>query len=187
MATFTRYGELILINSLFRKGKFAKIRKSEAMSYGYKREAAMSVEAMLFLSLAILTVGIVLIYKVYSHIQTSRYKSQSQIIKNITAEKAHILVRENADSPNFVILDVRTPKEFSEGRIENAVNLDFHSENFREELDKLDKDKTYIVHCAKGVRSRKTLNVMKELGFKEAYNMKGGIVKWKEKGFSTIK
>ena len=147
----------------------------------------MNVEAMVFLLLAILIIGIVLIYKVYSHIQPSRYKSQSQIIKNITPEKAHTLVREKADNPNFVILDVRTPKECSEERIENAVNLDFHSENFREELDKLDKNKTYIVHCAKGVRSGKTLNIMKELGFKEAYNMKGGIVKWKEKGFSMIK
>ncbi len=147
----------------------------------------MNVEAMLFLLLTTLIIGIVLVYKLYSHIQTSGYKLHGRIIKNITPEKAHTLVQENADNPNLVILDVRTPKEFSEGRIENAVNLDFHSENFREELDKLDKDRAYIVHCAKGVRSRKTLNMMKELGFKQAYNMKGGIVKWKEKGFSTIK
>lgn len=178
----------MLINSLFKKGRFAKIgRKLEVMSYEYNREAAMNVEAMLFLLLAILIIGTVLVYKAYPHIQSLRYKSQGQMIKNITPEKAHTLLQENADNPNLVILDVRTLKEFSEGRIENAVNLDFHSENFREEIDKLDKNKIYIVHCAKGVRSGKTLNIMRELGFKEAYNMKGGIVKWKEKGFSTIK
>ncbi|HSE83186.1 MAG TPA: hypothetical protein VLB01_01400, partial [Thermodesulfobacteriota bacterium] len=96
-------------NSLFKKGGFAKIgRKPGFMSRGQKREAAMSMEATLFLLLAALIIGTVLVYKLYSHLRASRYGTQGQIIKNITPEKAHTLVQENADNPNFVILDVRT-------------------------------------------------------------------------------
>jgi len=114
-------------------------------------------------------------------------ETQIQITENITPEEAYILIQENKDNPNFVILDVRTPEEFLGEYIENAINLDYYSETFRDDLDKLDKNKTYLIYCRSGRRSENALNIMEELDFKEVYNMLGGITKWKSEGLPTTK
>src|SRR5665648_47587 len=114
-------------------------------------------------------------------------ETQIQIIENITPEGAYILTQENKDNPNFVIIDVRTPEEFLGEHIENAVNLDYYSDTFRDDLDKLDKNKTYLIYCRSGRRSENALNIMKELDFKEVYNMLGGITKWKSEGLPTTR
>ncbi len=114
-------------------------------------------------------------------------ETQIQIIENITPEEAYILIQENKDNLNFLILDVRTPEEFLDEYIENAVNLDYYSDTFRNDLDKLDKNKTYLIYCRSGGRSEDALNIMKELDFREAYNMLGGIIKWKSEGLPTTK
>lgn len=118
---------------------------------------------------------------------TAQSETQIQIIENITPEEAYISIQENKDNPNFVILDVRTPEEFLGEYIENAVNLDYYSDTFRNDLDKLDKNKTYLIYCRSGRRSENALNIMKELDFREAYNMSGGIIKWKSEGLPTTK
>ena len=118
---------------------------------------------------------------------TATPETKIQIIENITPEEVNTLIQENKNNPNFVILDVRTPEEYLSGHIENAVNLDYYSDTFRNDLDKLDKNKTYIIYCRSGGRSANTLNIIKDLNFKEAYNMLGGINKWKSEGFSTTK
>jgi len=114
-------------------------------------------------------------------------ETQIRIIENITPEEAYILIQENKDNPNFVILDVRTPEEFLDEYIENAVNLDYYSDTFRNDLDKLDKNKTYLIYCRSGRRSENTLNIMEELDFREVYNMLSGIIKWKSEGLLTTK
>ena len=107
----------------------------------------------------------------------------AQTIENITSQNAFSLIQDNQGNPDFLILDVRTPAEFASGHIENALNLDFYSETFRNELNNLNKNKTYLVYCKVGGRSQNTLNIMAELNFKEVYNMAGGITAWKAEGF----
>ncbi len=109
-----------------------------------------------------------------------------QTIENITAKEAFDLIQDNKDNPDFVILDVRTPDEFSEGHIENAVNLDYYSEAFKEELEKLDKGKMYLMHCRSGGRSAKVLAIMEELGFLEIYHMTDGMLGWEAEGFPVV-
>ena len=79
---------------------------------------------------------------------------------------------------NVVVLDVRTAKEFSEGHLANAVNLDFYAPDFAQQLGKLDKSKTYLVHCAAGVRSAKACTTMTQLNFTSAVNLEGGYKAW---------
>jgi rhodanese-related sulfurtransferase len=124
---------------------------------------------------------------VYAQSSTPKTNSQAQVIKNITPDEALVLIEKNKDNSNLVILDVRTDKEFKGGHIENAINLDFYSETFTDDLNKLDKDKIYITHCQAGGRSAKTLEIMEDLGFIEVYNMEGGIAEWKKKGLPTVK
>lgn len=116
---------------------------------------------------------------------TAKSETQIQIIENITPKEAYISIQDNKDNPNFLILDVRTPGEFLGEYIENAVNLDYYSDTFRNDLDKLDKNKTYLIYCKAGGRSEDALNIMKELDFREAYNLLGGIIKWKSEGLPT--
>src|SRR5262245_63778876 len=51
-----------------------------------------------------------------------------------------------------IVLDVRTKKEFDDGHIPGAVNIDYNSPAFAREVGRLDMNKVYLVHCAAGVR-----------------------------------
>ncbi|MBF4475119.1 rhodanese-like domain-containing protein [Methanobacterium formicicum] len=106
-----------------------------------------------------------------------------QIIRNISPEDALELLKDMQDAPDFIILDVRTPKEFESGHIEGALNIDFRDENFASKMDEGDKEKKYMICCGSGVRSSKALTVMQELGYVEVYNILGGIRMWKVSGF----
>ena len=112
---------------------------------------------------------------------------QAQIIEDVTAQEAFTLIQNNRDNTDFVVIDVRTPEEFAEGHVENAININFRSENFRDEIDRLDKDKTYLIYCRSGMRSSDALNIMKELNFGKIYHMTGGIIEWTEERLPTIK
>ncbi|MCF8236095.1 MAG: hypothetical protein K9G67_14005 [Bacteroidales bacterium] len=100
--------------------------------------------------------------------------------KTISQEKAVLMMEENHHNADFMVLDLRTPAEYAEGHIEGAVNLDFKNECFTGSLETMDRDKTYLIHCRTVNKAGKTLDIMKELGFKEVYLMDGGFKAWKE-------
>ncbi len=106
-----------------------------------------------------------------------------QVIKDISVKEVYDSIGKNKDNQSFIIIDVRTPEEFANEHIENALNLDYYSDKFRDELNKLDKEKTYLIYCRSGNRSGKALSTMKELAFREVYNMLGGIIQWKAEGY----
>ena len=82
-----------------------------------------------------------------------------------------------ADKQN-TILDVRTAKEFQAGHIAGAINLDVTSPDFEEKAAALDKSKTYLVHCASGVRSERACKKLTALDFPRLYNLPGGFKAW---------
>jgi rhodanese-related sulfurtransferase len=112
---------------------------------------------------------------------------ETQIIKDITPEEALTLVQENQDNPDFVILDLRFPESFAYKHIKGAINIDYYSYNFREELEKLDRDKTYLVYSGYscGNMSTPVLDMMKELNFREVYSMTGLCYGQELEGFPT--
>jgi len=112
---------------------------------------------------------------------------ETAVIEDITPQEASTLIQSNQNNPDFVIIDVRTPGEFAGEHIENATNIDFYSEAFRDMLNNLDKNKTYLIYCRVGGRSGSALDIMAELNFKEVYNILGGINLWKTEGFPTAK
>ncbi|WP_341215673.1 rhodanese-like domain-containing protein [uncultured Wocania sp.] len=107
-------------------------------------------------------------------------KSKSEV-KVVSVEDMQTLLQLD----NIQLIDVRTPKEFKEGHIENAQNIDFLSSNFAENIKKLDKNKPLIVYCRSGKRSTKSIKELLAAGFTEIYNLEGGIIKWKHKGFEV--
>ena len=112
---------------------------------------------------------------------------KTQIIEDITPEEAYDLIWNNSGNDNFVIIDVRTPGEYADGYIKDAVNIDYYSKTFIDDIDKLDKNRTYLIYCRSGGRSGGALDTMEELGFREVYNMLGGITQWESEGFSTVR
>ena len=99
---------------------------------------------------------------------------------DITPAQAAALIKEKGADPLFVILDVRTTKEFSTCWIKGALNIDLKAPDFREKIEKLARNGVYLACCRGGVRSARAMNLMKEWGFKEVYNLGGGLLKWLE-------
>ncbi len=77
---------------------------------------------------------------------------------------------------NFEIVDVRGKSEYAAGHIENAVNI--HVGFLPENLDKLDKDKELILHCASGDRSSIAVSYLLSQGFNNVSNLTGGYNTW---------
>jgi len=95
------------------------------------------------------------------------------------------LITENESNKDFVIIDVRSPEEYSENHIKNALNINY-SQNFEQEIEKLDKNKKYLIYCRSGHRSSNATKIMIKSGFKDIHNLSGGIRKWKSYGLSLV-
>jgi thioredoxin len=83
------------------------------------------------------------------------------------------------EKKEWQLLDVRTKQEYTTEHLQDAVNVDYNSNDFKEQLAAFDKTKPTFIYCLSGGRSGNALNVMQEMGFTEVYNMQGGILKWK--------
>lgn len=98
-------------------------------------------------------------------------------IPDINAEQFALKMKEEE---NPVVLDVRTKREFDSGHIPGSVHLNMQEVTFGHKLDDLDKDATYLVYCRSGRRSKMACRIMQGKGFKNTYNLAGGILQWPE-------
>lgn len=83
------------------------------------------------------------------------------------------------ETPGAPVLDVRTPGEFGDGHLKNAVNVDWNGNSFDNEVGKLNKDNPVFVYCLSGGRSHSAAEKMRSMGFKNVYELNGGIIKWR--------
>ena len=109
------------------------------------------------------------------------------LLKTISPKEASDLIAKHKNNADFIILDVRTPREFKSGHIEKAILLDYYSKMYTEELKRLDKTKIYLIYCRTGNRTGKTLNLIRNMGFSCVYNIDKGIKGWRSKGFPVTK
>ena len=98
---------------------------------------------------------------------------------SIDSKEAYRLIKADA---NIAILDVRTAKEFADGHVAGAVNIDVNQADFAQKIDELDRSKTYIVYCRSGRRSSKAVGIMAAKGFKNLYNVSDGFLGWNKNG-----
>lgn len=89
---------------------------------------------------------------------------------------------ELADLDDEQLIDVRTPGEFSEGHLDGAINIDFRSTDFRDQINKLDKDRPVYLYCRSGGRSGQAAAIFSEAGFSLVVDMDGGIMAWEAAG-----
>jgi rhodanese-related sulfurtransferase len=140
-----------------------------------------------FVTLFIAGVGLVCMFGGCLAKQTTSSKADLSLIKDVTPVQSNSLIQRNQENAKFVILDVRTPQEYSEGHIAGAVNIDYYASDFKNRVDKLDKTNIYLIYCRTGIRSAAASKIISGLGFKNIYNMMGGITDWQTMGFPVVK
>jgi len=87
---------------------------------------------------------------------------------------------------DYILVDVRTVEEYESGHIQDAVNFDFYSESFQNDILTLDKRSSIILYCRTQNRSTKTANYLKENGYKEITVIAGGITSWVKNGNDLV-
>lgn len=100
-----------------------------------------------------------IIKKFYRHKENISQKEMLEIIKN---------------NNNVIILDVRSQQEYKEGHINNSINIPVYDLE-KNAKSKLNNDNIIIVYCSAGIRSKRALQILKKMGYKNLYNIEGGI------------
>ena len=109
--------------------------------------------------------------------------NSSQGIELITAAE----MKEISKIEGIQLVDVRTPNEYNEGHLPNALNIDFLDKNFEINIQQLDKTKPVIVYCQRGSRSAKCASQLIANGFVKIYDLDHGFSKWKSSGLEVEK
>lgn len=104
-------------------------------------------------------------------------------VVRVGAQDAVTLLDERDD---LTVIDVRTPAEFADGRVEGAELVDIYEPAFRDEIDGLDRDGSYVLYCRTGNRSGQAATFMRDLGFTEVYDA-GGIAELAEAGATIVR
>lgn len=89
--------------------------------------------------------------------------------------------------PGVQLLDVRTPGEIAQGKIAGALEIDINDADFKQKVSKLDKEKPVLVYCRSGARSGNAMRQMTAMGFKQVYNLAGGINAWQGSGQKVVR
>jgi rhodanese-related sulfurtransferase len=107
--------------------------------------------------------------------------------KQGTAQKTTVSPREVYErrmDEKALIIDVRTPAEFKQERIEQAVNKPLDS--IEKWVNELPKDKTIYFVCRSGSRSGIAQRIAAQRGYTDAYNMAGGMIAWRREGLPVM-
>ncbi len=90
------------------------------------------------------------------------------------------------DDNSSIIIDVRTPEEFSKGHLRNALNINWFDENFESQVEILSRERPVFIYCLSGGRSAKALDKISEMGFKNSYELNGGILEWRKNNYPEL-
>ena len=109
--------------------------------------------------------------------KTPRWRELKALLNNIKPGEFQAKTTESCEP---VIIDVRTEAEFQQGHIAGAINIDFLSDDLWEQIELMDKSKTYLIYCRSGRRSIRVCTLMRNGGFDNAkvFNLDGGIISW---------
>ena len=105
--------------------------------------------------------------------------AEPEPVKNVAVADAAKVIAERKD---VVVLDLRTDEEFKAGHIAGAKNIDFLGSDFAKKIGELDKSKTYLVHCASGGRSTRSLDTFKSQKFTSILHLNEGFKAWSAAG-----
>ncbi len=98
--------------------------------------------------------------------------------KDISSRDAKTMLDANK---NIFLLDVRTPQEYSQGKLAGSILIPINEVEQR--IREVPKNKPVVVYCAVGARSKPVADFLSQQGYKDVFNMKDGIVGWYRNGF----
>lgn len=117
-------------------------------------------------------------------------QQQAQAASPVGSEAKRISAVEFSErtqaSKEQTIIDVRTPEEYTESHITNAINMNWNAPEFQNQVAVLDKSKPIYVYCMRGSRSAEASDYLAKNGFTEIYDLEGGITKWREAHLAEI-
>lgn len=93
----------------------------------------------------------------------------------------------NQKKESHLLIDVRTPMEFEESHLKNAINIDYFDKQFYEKVKNFDKNKPIFIYCRTGRKSGEISEKLIKKGFTKVYDLDGGIISWKEEKNEVIK
>ena len=75
----------------------------------------------------------------------------------------------------YILIDVRSRREYKETHLNNSINIPLYE--IKKDIIKLikNKNKKLLLVCQSGIRSAKAVKILEDLGYKEVYNLKGGL------------
>ncbi len=114
-------------------------------------------------------------------------QTKTGVIVHVTAREAAQLLTAKDEKKRPLIIDIRTSAEFGEGHLKGARQIDFLEDDFSARIRKLDRTRSYLIHCRSGGRSSHSLALWKKLGFKKVYHLDGGILAWEKANLSVVK
>ncbi len=106
---------------------------------------------------------------------TMKWKQFFTPVKSFNANEAKAFLN-NKGGTAVTLLDVRQPEEYKASHIPGAKLIPVG--DIGDRIDELDADKPTLVYCAIGGRSRVASQMLAGKGFKEVYNLSGGIKAW---------
>ena len=130
---------------------------------------------------------LILIISFSSCAQTT--KSESSSVENKEAGLVSLISSKDLNEKlgDIQLIDVRTPEEYAQGHLKNAVNINFNDPTFANDMDKLDKSKELYIYCRSGNRSGKASKQLGNMGFTKVYDLEGGINDWNRNKFEVVK
>ncbi|MBN1668162.1 MAG: MBL fold metallo-hydrolase [Anaerolineales bacterium] len=99
--------------------------------------------------------------------------------KLLSAEDLHDMIAGDFD---FVLLDVRAPLEYEDNHIKGAINIPVA--NLRTRYNELNSDKITVLICSSGNRSSLGASILEQHGFKDVYNIAGGMTGYSAAGYT---
>ena len=100
-------------------------------------------------------------------------------VTSVSPEQAVATMKKD---PKIVVVDIRTPEEFAGGHIKGAINISMNDKEFAQKLAKLDRKRTYLMHCRSGGRSSASLPVWEQLKFESVLHLSSGTLGWVKAG-----
>lgn len=113
--------------------------------------------------------------------------SCSYLFPELTSEKidtkeAYAFLKNHKSDEDVMLIDLRSKEEFDKSHIENAVNMDYSQTTFPAAIEKLDREKRYILIDRSQNKSMNTAELMKELRFDKVHIVIGGWEEWNKQG-----
>jgi rhodanese-related sulfurtransferase len=113
--------------------------------------------------------------------QPGKTKTETGEINSVTAIEFKDKLKD------YLLVDIRTPGEFAQGRIEGAININYYQRGFIEQFSEFDTTKPIFIYCRSGSRTSSAVKKLSNAGFKQVYELNGGIINWYRNKLKIVK